>query len=228
MSKKIPVVVGEDGISRKTCTECGEVKPLDDFSFRGDRGVWNSMCRDCVTLSRREYHKEYEEKNKEKRKLQHQIYHEEHKEESVEYQKQWYQENKEKKDAQSREWFLNHPEESKGYYKKWYDENLDKVLAKNERYREAHPEKVKQWAKQTRANIMADPKKKLRGDVSRAINKKLENHMAGKKNGKSSFNDLLPYTIEELMAHLESKFEPGMTWENRGKGPGKWHCDHDT
>lgn len=36
----------------------------------------------------------------------------------------------------------------------------------------------------------------------------------------------LGYTPDELRVHLESLFQPGMTWENHGKGPGKWHVDH--
>lgn len=32
----------------------------------------------------------------------------------------------------------------------------------------------------------------------------------------------LGYTREELMAHLESRFDAGMTWQNYGK----WHVDH--
>jgi hypothetical protein len=32
----------------------------------------------------------------------------------------------------------------------------------------------------------------------------------------------LPYSILELMQHLESKFQPGMTWDNRSQ----WHIDH--
>lgn len=47
------------------------------------------------------------------------------------------------------------------------------------------------------------------------------------KNKKSTF-DVLPYTVNELMAHLESKFERGMTWENHGQGPGTWQIDHVT
>lgn len=30
--------------------------------------------------------------------------------------------------------------------------------------------------------------------------------------------------MAELIVHLESKFRPGMTWENRGKKG--WHIDH--
>lgn len=42
--------------------------------------------------------------------------------------------------------------------------------------------------------------------------------------GKSSarvFRDF-GYSLEELMSHLELRFEPGMTWENYGA----WHIDH--
>jgi hypothetical protein len=31
---------------------------------------------------------------------------------------------------------------------------------------------------------------------------------------------------KELKAHLESKFQPGMTWGNYGHGNGKWVIDH--
>lgn len=38
--------------------------------------------------------------------------------------------------------------------------------------------------------------------------------------------ELLGYTPSQLREHIESLFEPGMTWENHGKGPDKWHVDH--
>jgi hypothetical protein len=31
------------------------------------------------------------------------------------------------------------------------------------------------------------------------------------------------YTVEQLKAHLEKQFEPGMTWQNHGR---EWHIDH--
>lgn len=34
---------------------------------------------------------------------------------------------------------------------------------------------------------------------------------------------MLGYSPEQLMAHLERLFLPGMTWANYGK----WHVDHD-
>ncbi len=36
----------------------------------------------------------------------------------------------------------------------------------------------------------------------------------------------LDYTQTELMSHLESSFLPGMSWNNYGRGFGKWSIDH--
>lgn len=41
------------------------------------------------------------------------------------------------------------------------------------------------------------------------------------KGGKSAF-DLVGYSVEELMCHLERQFVRGMSWENMGE----WHIDH--
>lgn len=49
--------------------------------------------------------------------------------------------------------------------------------------------------------------------------------LSGKKNGQS-WERLVGYTRIELAAHLERQFLPGMTWENYGRGIGKWSIDH--
>lgn len=38
----------------------------------------------------------------------------------------------------------------------------------------------------------------------------------------ASSQNILGYSAKELRAHLESQFEPGMTWDDRGA----WHIDH--
>lgn len=42
-----------------------------------------------------------------------------------------------------------------------------------------------------------------------------------KKNG-YKWEDLVGYTCEDLMSHLESQFKEGMSWDNKGR----WHIDH--
>lgn len=67
---------------------------------------------------------------------------------------------------------------------------------------------------------------KIRCNVSTMICNRLKSRLASKE-GKSTF-DILPYTIEDLMIHLESQFQDGMSWDNYGAGEDKWEIDHMT
>lgn len=61
------------------------------------------------------------------------------------------------------------------------------------------------------------PKGKIDAHMSTLVHRALKKQKAGR-----SWKTMVPYTWEELKAHLESKFQPGMTWENHGE----WHIDH--
>ena len=69
-----------------------------------------------------------------------------------------------------------------------------------------------------------DPAIRIRGNVSKAVRVALRRE-GGSKAGQSTF-DHLPYTPQELREHLESLWEPWMTWDNYGRGGGKWSIDH--
>ena len=68
-----------------------------------------------------------------------------------------------------------------------------------------------------------DPQKRLRKSVSNLIRDCINKHQAF-KNG--SFPKYVTWTIEELKQHLENQFVDGMSWDNYGKGIGKWSIDH--
>ena len=63
---------------------------------------------------------------------------------------------------------------------------------------------------------------RIRDTISSRINEILKANNTSKM-GKS-INDYLPYTIQELIDHLELQFLPGMTLENHGLFG--WHVDH--
>jgi hypothetical protein len=71
-------------------------------------------------------------------------------------------------------------------------------------------------------HIRTDIQKKIRKNVSSLLGTRLRNRLSS-KNNKSTF-DILKFSVEELMQHLESKFQPGMTWDNYGIYG--WHIDH--
>lgn len=68
-----------------------------------------------------------------------------------------------------------------------------------------------------RQNVAKSPKLRIRNNIASQMHYHLKN-----KNGRHVFN-LLGYSCENLMEHLEALFKPGMTWANYGK---HWHVDH--
>lgn len=64
------------------------------------------------------------------------------------------------------------------------------------------------------------PKDRIDNNISCGVGRGIRR---GSKNGRHSF-DLLGYSLNDLTAHLEAQFWPGMTWDNYGRGG--WHIDH--
>lgn len=61
--------------------------------------------------------------------------------------------------------------------------------------------------------------KRMRSMIERTIVQ-----LGTKKQGHT--HEQLGYTPLEFKEHIEKLFKPGMTWDNHGKGAGKWHVDH--
>jgi len=95
-------------------------------------------------------------------------------------------------------------EKYKIWKRKWRKSELQK--AKEKEYRNS--EKHKEWVKNNLGS-------KLRTRLNSAIR--------GSQKSGSAVDDL-GCSIENLKLYLESKFQEGMTWDNRGKHG--WHIDH--
>lgn len=79
-------------------------------------------------------------------------------------------------------------------------------------------ESYKKWRKNNPDKVYANqylPKNR----INRNFSKRIRN--AIKKN--QPLENMLDYTLEELIEHLEKQFRKGMSWENYGK---VWHIDH--
>jgi len=96
--------------------------------------------------------------------------------------------------------------EEKLEYQKAYDQEYrEEKLEYNRKRHAADP--VVRWVQNTRRNL---------------------NHILKGTRNHAPTLELLGCTGEEWRTHLESTFKPGMTWENRGRGEGKWEIDHIT
>lgn len=105
-----------------------------------------------------------------------------------------------------RHWRLNNPEYKKREAKYFQDNKKTLQLKRTKKHRQRYKQ---------------DPiyriKDILRSRLLKAIKKNLKSGSAVRDLGCS---------VEQLKLYLESKFQPGMTWDNYGKGCDKWNIDH--
>lgn len=80
-------------------------------------------------------------------------------------------------------------------------------------------DRLKELKRQQRRREYATPKGALNHRMSRSVWQALRRGV-GKRG--LSWQDLVGYGVDELRAHLEAKFLPGMSWGNFGE----WHIDH--
>jgi len=103
--------------------------------------------------------------------------------------------------------------------KQWYESNKDKVLSYTKEWYQNNKEHVIRRVVKYRSKILkTDIVFKLQKNVRHRLGKLL------KQQSSSIAVAFLGCSLEELKIHLESKFEPGMTWDNYG--PKGWHIDH--
>ena len=119
--------------------------------------------------------------------------------------KKWRDNNKEYMSNKSKNWYSKNKEHVKEYHKTWRENNKDKWRKSKREYE-----------KTRKSN---DPVYKLIGNFRTAIYTVLKENNV-KKFG--HYFDILGYSQENLINHLENQFDDKMSWENYGK----WHVDH--
>ncbi len=106
------------------------------------------------------------------------------------------------------------------YHKEWYEENKYKWKKYIKEYREKNVDKIRETKRNYERNRKAnDPLYKLINNFRTAIYQVLKENNINKN---EHYFDILKYTPEQLISHLESKFSENMTWDNYGE----WHVDH--
>jgi len=158
--------------------------------------------------------------------------------------------NKEKFDAYIDKSKNASKENKKKYSKKYRSNNLHKLKIYNKEYRKKNKEKVKTWksniyklnAERQREGVkkhyMKNKEKIMKKQKEYYILKKKTNPLfrlkcnirnlilqtfktiGRRKNTKTE--SILGCSFEEFKAHIESQFQPGMSWDNRKL----WHIDH--
>jgi hypothetical protein len=127
----------------------------------------------------------------------------------------------------------NKTEKGKNSQKKCYIKNKEKVLRKAKEYYLKNSEKIKGRSNEyynTNKEIINERRKyynyKITTDVilRNILRSRIGKIISGEAKGESSAVKDLGCSIKDFKKYLEAKFQPGMTWENRGRYG--WHVDH--
>jgi predicted transcriptional regulator len=111
-------------------------------------------------------------------------------------------------------------ERLKKNHKKWSEKNKEHLTEYHKKWRTENVEKWRSTKRNYERNRKAsDPLYKLISNFRTAIYQVLKESNV-EKNG--HYFDILQYSPEELIIHLEKQFKDDMTWDNYGV----WHVDH--
>jgi predicted DNA-binding transcriptional regulator AlpA len=119
--------------------------------------------------------------------------------------KKWRDNNREYMSIKSKTWYEQNKEHRKQYLKEYREKNIDKIRKTKRDYE--------------RNRKASDPLYKLISNFRTAIYTVLKESNVDKY---GHYFDVLQYTPEELINHLEKQFKDDMTWDNYGI----WHVDH--
>ena len=100
---------------------------------------------------------------------------------------------------------------------------------RHERYRAknaiAISARVSKWKSDNREKLAARNRERYKSDIPHRLRVICRNRIYGALKTEKSIKtiELVGCTGQELKKYLESKFKPGMNWENQGTA---WHVDH--
>jgi hypothetical protein len=191
----------------KICAKCKINKESTEFYKNKSRGDGlECYCKICSSKRTKEYRKNHSQEINKQRK----IYRHENYKTIAKYRKKYYNNTSEIAKRYSKEYRKNHPEKISKFNKEYYYKNREKIIS----YQNKHQQQRKK----------TDARFKLKCNISNLILRRLKFRLLN-KSGKSTF-DFLPYTIDDLIKHLESQFAPWMNWNNYGNKPNYWSIDH--
>lgn len=223
----LPSSLDRNEEGQKFCLTCNTWKDISEFGNKAKtKDGLNSQCKACVRAYRlrsldrikayeedhreehKAYMKAYHEVLRQERKIKEQKYYEEHKEE-IEQQKE---QRRLKAIENKKKYTYEHREEAKARAKKYYWEHLEKYKA----YEQTEARK------QSRKLQDMKRSKNVFYRINKAFAQGMRHSLKSNKAGQH-WEDLIPYTLQQVREHLESQFTPSMSWDNYGT---YWEIDH--
>ncbi len=198
-------------MKHKSCSKCKVEKSVLDFyrSATCKDGI-SSWCKSCYSIRRKKYYHTHKERELALQKCW--------RENNPDYLQEWRTAHPEKIRQYTQTSLNRHPERHKEHLRKWRENNAEHI----KKYQQAWLENNREYV---RVRYNKYRKEKYKNDINfrlaYSIRTRLRLALKGCVKHKCSL-EYLGCTIDHLKTHLESQFQPGMSWENYGK----WHIDH--
>lgn len=105
----------------------------------------------------------------------------------------------------------------------YYEKNKVEILYKKKQREVNNPEHHSKLIKKSWLKRMSNPINLLKNSLRHRTTSVITYKKFQRNTDRHSF---LGISYELLIIHIERQFQKGMTWENHGRGPGKWQIDH--
>lgn len=138
--------------------------------------------------------------------------------------------NREARLAVKRRYYQNNKEAHLEAGKRWVEANREQVRAYQASYRKRNIQRIREYERdyyrknrerciqRQLALERSTPNRKIAATLRKQLNRWVK-----RSSGRHSTKELLGCSFAEFRIWIESKFDPGMSWENYGR---VWHLDH--
>ena len=214
----------------KTCKYCKEIK--EDQDFKSKRGI---VCKTCESTRKKKWYEENKIRlmqeckenyinNREVILSKSKKYREENREILCLRNKKYYENNKEIITKKNTEYVNNNLKKTKEYKQQWAKENEERLKIKRKKYYKDNKDELnKKLRERIKNDILFSLTSKIRKNILKVFRER-----GFEKNNKTA--EILGCSFAFFKEYIESKFEPWMTWENRGLYNGAlnfgWDIDH--
>lgn len=207
----------------KACTKCHQEKSLEEFHTKKTaKDGRRSWCKCCIWEKGKTQRAEatkvrLEEKEKYRQSPEYQEEQRRRKEEGETQRRKYREANRDKVLAAKKQYYQENRDEIRQKAAAKIREDLPAFREERRRKRQDDLERRRQYDREySKQRRQKDLQYRIVGNLRNRIRLSIENKSECTK-------DLLGCSLEHFVKHLESQFQPGMTWQNYGS---YWSIDH--
>jgi hypothetical protein len=207
----------------KQCCSCHSL--LDTIDFHFDQNRSDGLASKCKTCAN-EYRRQYRKNNPSTMRKINKKYYSLHKVGVLQKQHNYYLRNSSKIILRVSNYNKSNMDKTRRRIRQYYKNNSVKIISRAAQWRKNNPDKAKAISRRYKHKSNYDLNRlhtNIQAHLAHNLRIRLRKAIQNNQKSGSAVRDL-GCTVPELIQHLESQFQPGMSWTNYGFNG--WHIDH--